>query len=53
MGYALPVELVLKKNEIGDINKLVKEVNDEINALKKDYEIAKIAIRSMEQRKQS
>ena len=30
MGYALPVELVLKKNEIGDINKLVKEVNDEI-----------------------
>ena len=40
MGYALPVELVLKKNEIGDINKLVKEVNDEINSLKKDYEIA-------------
>ena len=41
MSYALPVELVLKKNEIGDIDTLLKDVSTEINSLLSDYKKAK------------
>tara|TARA_A200000159_G_C7283381_1_gene322485 strand:- start:44 stop:805 length:762 start_codon:yes stop_codon:yes gene_type:complete len=40
MGYALPVDLVISKNEIGDIDLLAEEVKSEINSLKKDYDKA-------------
>jgi len=37
MGYALPVELVIDKNNIGNIDLLVQEVKTEIESLNKDY----------------
>jgi len=37
MGYALPVELVIDKNNIGNIDLLVQEVKTEIEGLNKDY----------------
>ena len=40
MGYALPVELVIDQNEIGDIDTLVKEVKVEMENLKLDYDKA-------------
>ena len=40
MGYALPVELVMKKNEIGDVDIILKEVEKEIQGLKQAYENA-------------
>ena len=40
MGYALPPELVLSTNDIGDVNTLVAAVQDEIDELLPDYEAA-------------
>ena len=40
MGYALPVELVMKKNEIGDVDIMLKEVENEIQDLKQAYDNA-------------
>jgi len=40
MGYALPVELVIKKSEIGDIETILEEVRNEIDTLKSAYESA-------------
>ncbi len=40
MGYALPPELVLSTNDIGDVDKLVAAVQGEIDALFPDYEAA-------------
>ena len=45
MGYALPVELVMKKNEMGDVDIILKEVEKEIQGLKQAYENA-VAYRS-------
>jgi len=40
MGYALPVKLVIKKSEIGDIETILEEVRNEIDTLKSAYESA-------------
>ncbi len=40
MGYALPPELVLSTNDIGDVDALVAAVEGEIDALLPDYEAA-------------
>lgn len=40
MGYALPVDMVLSKDDIGDVDTLLAEVQDEIQGLKTDYESA-------------
>ena len=40
MGYALPVELVMKKNEIGDVDIILKEIENEIQDLKQAYDNA-------------
>ena len=40
MGYALPPELVLSTNDIGDVDELVAAVQGEIDALLPDYEAA-------------
>ena len=40
MGYALPPELVLSTNDIGDVDSLVAEVQAEMDALLPDYEAA-------------
>ena len=40
MGYALPVELVMKKSDIGDIDKMLLNVKNEIDSLKSDYQKA-------------
>ena len=37
MGYALPVELVMKKNQIGDVDIMLQEVKKEIDNMKSDY----------------
>ena len=37
MGYALPVELVMKKSQIGDIDIMLQEVKKEIDNMKSDY----------------
>ncbi len=43
MGYALPVDLVVSKDEIGDVDSLLVEVQEEIAGLACDYESACIA----------
>ncbi len=40
MGYALPVSLVLKAGEIGDVDALLAQVQAEIEGLRSDYEAA-------------
>ena len=40
MSYALPVELVIKKSEIVDIETILEEVRNEIDTLKSAYENA-------------
>ena len=40
MGYALPPELVLGKNDIGDVDALVAEVQAEVEALRPAYDAA-------------
>ena len=40
MGYALPPELVLAADEIGDVDKLLARVEDEMAALRPAYEAA-------------
>ena len=40
MGYALPVDLVLTKDDIGDVDELLTEVQEEIAAIANDYETA-------------
>ena len=40
MGYALPPELVLSTNDIGDVDELIAAVQSEIDALLPDYEAA-------------
>ena len=37
MGYALPVELVMKKSQIGDVDIMLQEVKKEIDNMKSDY----------------
>ena len=37
MSYALPVDLVYKVNQLGDIDKLTDEVNKELSNLMPDY----------------
>ena len=37
MSYALPVDLVYKVNQLGDIDKLIDEVNKELSNLMPDY----------------
>ena len=37
MSYALPVDLVYKVNQLGDIDKLTDEVNKELSNLMLDY----------------
>ncbi|MEM7536009.1 MAG: hypothetical protein AAF639_27760 [Chloroflexota bacterium] len=44
MGYALPVDLVLKVSEIGDVDTLLAQVHAEIEGLRSDYEAA-VALR--------
>ena len=41
MGYALPVELVIKKKEIGDVDVILNDVKTEIDKMKLNYEQAK------------
>ena len=41
MGYALPVDLVLTRKDIGDIDVLLNEVQSEISALAPAYDSAK------------
>jgi len=43
MGYALPVDLVIAKDQIGDVDALLTEVQSEITALAPAYEAAKTA----------
>jgi hypothetical protein len=43
MGYALPVDLVMSTDEIGDVDALVGEVQAEIEALRPAYEAAAAA----------
>ena len=45
MGYALPPELVLKVEDIGDVDVIVAEVKAEMEALRPDYELAVAARR--------
>ena len=40
MGYALPPELVLNTDDIGDVDELVASVSKEMDALRDDYEAA-------------
>ena len=40
MGYALPPELVISTNDIGDVDALVAAVQHEIDTLRPDYEAA-------------
>jgi len=40
MGYALPVELVIAKDDIGDVVQLVTEIEAEMEALREPYEAA-------------
>ena len=40
MGYALPVELVIAKEDIGDVDQLVGEIESEMDALLVPYEAA-------------
>ena len=40
MGYALPVELVMTKEDIGDVDALVAEIQEEIAGLASDYKSA-------------
>ena len=40
MGYALPPELVLNPDDIGDVDELVASVSQEMDALRDDYEAA-------------
>ena len=40
MGYALPVELVIAKDDIGDVDQLVGEIESEMDALLVPYEAA-------------
>ena len=44
MGYALPVDLVLKVSDIGDVNQLLDEVQKEVSNLLPDYHKAKGAL---------
>lgn len=43
MGYALPVELVIAKEDIGDVDQLVAEIELEMEALRVPYEAAVLA----------
>ena len=40
MGYALPPELVLSVGDIGDVDVILSEVRNEMEALRPDYEAA-------------
>ena len=40
MGYALPDELVINKDDIGNVDKLVTEIESEMDALRVPYEAA-------------
>ena len=44
MGYALPVDLVLKVSDIGNVNQLLDEVQKEVSNLLPDYHKAKGAL---------
>ena len=43
MSYALPVDLVLKVDEIGDVDQLLNQVEHEVSQLLPDYQKAKYA----------
>ena len=40
MGYALPVELVVSSDEVGDVDALLAQVQGEIESLRPDYQAA-------------
>ena len=48
MGYALPPELVLNVSDIGDVDVILSEVRNEMEALRPDYAAA-IAARGAQQ----
>jgi len=48
MGYALPPQLVLSVNDIGDVDVILSEVKNEMEALRPDYATA-IAARGQQQ----
>lgn len=43
MGYALPVELVFSKSDVGDVEALLAEVKAEISELTADYIMARVS----------